>query len=59
MEEKLLELGIEEYKKEKITITELAEKTNKSIWEIMNELKQKKIQSNLTLRDIKESTSIF
>lgn len=54
-----MELRIEDYKKGKITISELAEKTNKNIWEIMEILKQKKISSNLTLQDIKESGKLF
>lgn len=58
-EDKLIEIGIEDYKKGKITISELADKTNKNIWEIMDVLKQKKIQSNLTLKEIKESSDIF
>ena len=58
-EEKLIEFGIEDYKKGRITIGELAEKTNKSIWEIMEILKQEKISSNLTLKDIKESSKLF
>lgn len=58
-EEKLLELGIEDYKKGKITISELAEKSNKTIWEIMDVLKQRRVQSNLTLKDIKEASNIL
>jgi len=58
-EEKLLELGIEEYKKSKITITELAEKTNRTIWEMMEILKQKKVQSNLTLKDIEDASHLL
>ena len=58
-EEKLLEMGIEEYRKGKITITELAEKTKRTIWETMEILKQKKIQSNVTLKDIKEASHVF
>lgn len=58
-EEELMKLGIEEYKKGKITIGELSEKTNKSIWEIIEILKQKKISSNLTLNDIEESSKLF
>lgn len=58
-EEKLLDLGIEEYKKGKITISELAEKTNKTIWDIMEILKQKKVQSNLTLDDLKGNARLI
>ena len=58
-EERLLELEVENYKRGKITLSELAEKTNKTVWEIMDVLKQKKIQSNLTLKDIKESSHLF
>ena len=57
--EELIELGIEEYKKGRITISELAEKTDKSIWEIMEILKEKKISSNLTLKDIEDSGKLF
>lgn len=54
-EEKKLELNIEDYKNGKITIGQLAEKTNKTIWEIMEILKQRKILSNISLEDAKEA----
>lgn len=58
-EEELLELGIDDYKKGKITINELTEKTNRTIWEVMEILKQRKINSNLTLEDVKEGNKLF
>lgn len=58
-EEKLLELSIEHYKNGKITIGELAEKTNKTVWEIMEILKQRKIPSSILLEDIDKSSKLF
>ncbi|MBS3157440.1 ribbon-helix-helix protein, CopG family [Candidatus Woesearchaeota archaeon] len=57
-EEELLETNIGEYKKGKISISELAEKTDRSIWEIIETLKQKRIESNLTLKDIENSSKL-
>lgn len=54
-EAELLDVAIERYKEGKISIGELAEKTNRSLWEIMEILKQRKIQSNLTLEDVQGS----
>ena len=58
-EEEVIALGIKDYKKGNITISELAAKTKKNIWEIMEILKQKKISSNLTLKDIEESGKLY
>ena len=58
-EERVLDLCIEEYKDGKITLGELAEKTNRTIWEIMGILKQRKIQSNLSLKEIEEAGKLF
>ena len=54
-EEELLETNIGEYKKGKISISELAEKTARTIVET---LKQKRIESNLTLKDIENSSKL-
>jgi predicted HTH domain antitoxin len=58
-EERLLDLGIEEYGKGKITIGELAEKTNRNIWEIMDILKERKLPSSLTLKDMEGTSHLF
>lgn len=58
-EEKILELGIEEYKQGRITVGELAERTNRTIWEIMEILKQKRIPSNISLEDIEKGSRLF
>lgn len=54
--EELLETNINEYQKGKISLSELAEKTNKTIWETMEILKQRKIESRITLIDIENSS---
>ena len=58
IKKELLETNIGEYKKGKISISELAEKTDRSIWEIIETLKQKRIESNLTLKDIENSSKL-
>lgn len=59
VKERVLDLCIKEYKEGKITIGELAERTNKTVWELIEILKQRKISSNISLKDIKESSSLF
>lgn len=58
-EEEVLDLAIEEYKKGAISLTEIAEKTNRSVWEVIDLLKQRKIGSNISLEDLKGASKLF
>lgn len=48
-----------EYKKGRITLTELAENTKKDVWEMMDILKQRKIESSLAMDDLKDAAGLF